>query len=51
MMPEYEVRRTMEEVHVIEAEDAEAAEQKVEYMPTDWLWADITVAAEEVVDR
>lgn len=50
-MPEFKVRRTMEEVHVVEVDDAEAAERKVEYMPTDWLWADINVTAEEVEQR
>lgn len=47
-MQEYKVTRTIEETHYVEAEDREAAERQIEYAPTEWLHADITVTASEV---
>lgn len=47
-MQEYRVVRTIEEVHFVEAEDRESACEQVEYAPTEWLHADITVTASEV---
>lgn len=47
-MREYKVVRTIREVPFVEAEDRESACEQVEYAPTEWLHADITVAAKEV---